>query len=542
MYLVLTSMGVAGLWSDYMQIGDEKSASAYAEARKRVFERRGFPGIDLRHLLNDCKKRMNFDDSKIQEVRQHFDELKSLKASFWQKRYTQPRKCFKRKVEHLQSEDVDIMMNCHDQQWQINHLQAVFKWFHKHRLAIYHKLRLYELLAGSAQWGPIISSRFDIPNLRIRLNKLDFLHRTNIARCINYSPFAPFLGGRGVELIFCDEDFDLDSAQMKNYSPELKSAKSSFKMPGHAELMMTMAKYQRRLRGAPTFRLVQCGFAPEAQLGAVNIHYFEDIPFRSRTDPLMPRVINLSLVRVILMEELVSLGAGKYYIDAKSSALRLDLFGEALGQKDNLPNAPDRLLSRDQIEKVYTYDETKLFKLRRALKNRLDPKTIYVKAAGNEARILKDSDEIPQDIAYFRAPCVRRQTLIVGCYDLYAKKLASYSNRAGEMRDRYILAPGHWNLMERNDGVFVAYPSGGGTSLATAIVSALLADLYSHFPELDADIITMAALETANKSFPGYTSILHGQGLFDYGAAFQWLIHYRCLFFPAHLSVTQSSS
>ncbi|AJP72149.1 peptidase S8 and S53, subtilisin, kexin,sedolisin [Sphingomonas hengshuiensis] len=135
---------------------------------------------------------------------------------------------------------------------------------------------------------------------------------------------------------------------------------------------------------------------------------------------------------------------------------------------------------------------------------------LVVTAAGNT------SADAPTD-----APAItdanRRAVLFVGAIDPSTTdyKLASYSARAGTMMDRYVVAVGtHYTL--DTSGAMTVFK---GTSSATPVVTALVADILSKWPQLSGqqagDIVLATAKDIGD---PGVDPVF-GHGLVDFQAA-----------------------
>lgn len=111
----------------------------------------------------------------------------------------------------------------------------------------------------------------------------------------------------------------------------------------------------------------------------------------------------------------------------------------------------------------------------------------------------------------------RNAVIFVGALspNIQAYQLESYSNKAGSMKDRYVVAVGS-NITTMVDGKIEVF---SGTSSATPVVAALAADILSKWPQLTGqqagDIILMTAKDIGA---PGVDEVF-GHGLVDFKAA-----------------------
>ncbi len=135
---------------------------------------------------------------------------------------------------------------------------------------------------------------------------------------------------------------------------------------------------------------------------------------------------------------------------------------------------------------------------------------LLVNSAGN------DGDDNPNDAAAI-TDANRAAVIFVGALsagtDTYL--LAKYSNLAGTMKDRYVVAPGT-NVTTAVTGERIAFY---GTSSATPVVAALAATILSKWPQLSGQQAGDVILNTAKDlGAPGVDEI-YGRGLVDFEAA-----------------------
>ncbi len=135
---------------------------------------------------------------------------------------------------------------------------------------------------------------------------------------------------------------------------------------------------------------------------------------------------------------------------------------------------------------------------------------LIVNSAGNSAAAN------PADAAAINASNVNA-IIFVGALsaNIQAYTLESYSNRAGTMKDRYVVAVGTnvTTLVNGNVGLF------SGTSSATPTVAALAADILSKWPQLTGQQAGQVILTTAKDiGDPGVDDVF-GHGLVDFKAA-----------------------
>ncbi|MFN7709743.1 MAG: S8 family serine peptidase [Holosporales bacterium] len=529
---VLTLLGtmveesVAGTWSSLMASGQEEAAKEYAKKRLARFQGKKLDGINTYFILNRCRGVLNLPHEMVEDIATRFDVLRALKRSLWAERVFRDPPALRDLNASLSAQDVDRVLKKSSLAEIQPHMGRIFSWFLGRQEVFHLRSRLCALLSVDPKLHSFLRTRWDMEGLHWRLSQIFLRHQQFLAACVHYDARLSTFYGQGVELLYCDDEFNFDSVPLRVYGPDPQQGDPHLQKPGHGELMVSMAinpaccgRWLAKSGVAERF-----GFAPKANLSCVDMQALEEIPERKAIKgPILPRVINLSMVYLTFGSDLLSFDHDIFYVHHDVSDDLLINLRNALQGAQDFVKGSYYALSPKQLGQLKQHDIKKLYHSRKVLKRKADAKTVFVKAAGNRAIMLEDGEKSPRDITRFRTPHLRRQTLIVGCYDLYNQTMAPYSNTAGQMADRFVLAPGHWNFLARPDGTFATNKEGGGTSLATALVSALVADLYAHFPEFDAVTICEAVLASASKDIPNYQQFRHGQGLIDYQAAFKSL-------------------
>jgi hypothetical protein len=159
------------------------------------------------------------------------------------------------------------------------------------------------------------------------------------------------------------------------------------------------------------------------------------------------------------------------------------------------------------------------------------PEAVFTVAAGNNSgpcnknqssTTFNGCNAIAVALAY-QSP-TKSTTLVVGALDSDGKAMAKYSNRAGLLAQRYLLAPGNSGYLDTdNTGI-------AGTSFAAPRVAGAVAILRGMFPTLSAAEIANAVLLSANKDInddgsPDFTgvSLVYGHGKLDLMRAINYL-------------------
>ena len=159
------------------------------------------------------------------------------------------------------------------------------------------------------------------------------------------------------------------------------------------------------------------------------------------------------------------------------------------------------------------------------------PDAVFTVAAGNNSgpcnkseskQVFNGCNTVAVNLAY-RAP-TKNSTLVVGALDSDGKAIAKYSNRAGLLAQRYLLAPGDSGYADTSN-VGIA-----GTSFAAPRVAGAAAILRGMFPKLSAADIANALLLSADKDIngdgtPDFTGVndTHGHGKLDLIRAINYL-------------------
>lgn len=158
------------------------------------------------------------------------------------------------------------------------------------------------------------------------------------------------------------------------------------------------------------------------------------------------------------------------------------------------------------------------------------PDAVFTVAAGNGGRpcnkseskqIFNGCNSIAVALAY-QAP-TKSATLVVGALDSDGKAIADYSNSAGLLAHRYLLAPGDSGYVDASNIGFA------GTSFAAPRVAGAAAILRGMYPQLSAAEIANALLLSANKDirnegkpFSGVHPV-YGHGKLDLQRAISYL-------------------
>jgi len=144
--------------------------------------------------------------------------------------------------------------------------------------------------------------------------------------------------------------------------------------------------------------------------------------------------------------------------------------------------------------------------------------TLWIKAAGNEESFLQGS----KCCRGFDPTCtdseILNKTIYGGAWDPFNQRMSSYSNKAGELSDHYILAPSDFFLHPLTSGKFILEKE-GGTSSAAPVISAAAAIVAHYYPTLSGQQVKQALLAGAKKDILGYDRITHGAGLLNLPSA-----------------------
>lgn len=160
-----------------------------------------------------------------------------------------------------------------------------------------------------------------------------------------------------------------------------------------------------------------------------------------------------------------------------------------------------------------------------------EPDAVFTVAAGNDSgpcnkseskQIFNGCNTVAVALSY-QAP-TKNSTLVVGALDRDGKAIAKYSNRAGLLAQRYLLAPGNSGYTDAsNTGI-------AGTSFAAPRVAGAAAILRGMYPLLSATSIANALLLSANKDIdsdgtPDFSgvSLVYGHGKLDLQRAINYL-------------------
>lgn len=148
-----------------------------------------------------------------------------------------------------------------------------------------------------------------------------------------------------------------------------------------------------------------------------------------------------------------------------------------------------------------------------ALKNNVKAGQLIVAAAGNSGY---DNPHWPA--RYATESWANGQILAVGAVD-QNNVIASWSNRAGDSMDYYLVAPGVSIVSTYNQTGTYAYLS--GTSMAAPVVSGAAALIKSYWPYLSANKVAGVLLTTATDLGDPGTDRIYGRGLLNLERAMQ---------------------
>jgi len=144
--------------------------------------------------------------------------------------------------------------------------------------------------------------------------------------------------------------------------------------------------------------------------------------------------------------------------------------------------------------------------------------TLWIKAAGNEESFLQGNKYCRGFDPTCTVSEILNQTLYAGAWDPFNQRMPSYSNKAGELSDHYILAPADFFLHPLTNGKFILMKE-GGTSSAAPVISAAAAIVAHYYPTLSGQQVKQALLAGAKKDILGYDRITHGAGLLNLPSA-----------------------
>lgn len=120
---------------------------------------------------------------------------------------------------------------------------------------------------------------------------------------------------------------------------------------------------------------------------------------------------------------------------------------------------------------------------------------------------------------YAKEPSVNGQIIVVGAVD-EQNELTTFSNRAGDVADWYIVAPGV-DLMSTYNNSASGYGYMSGTSMAAPIVSGAAALLKSRWPALSAEQTAQILFRTATDLGEPGVDRMYGWGLLNVEKAMQ---------------------
>lgn len=223
-----------------------------------------------------------------------------------------------------------------------------------------------------------------------------------------------------------------------------------------------------------------------------------------------------TLVASIAAAEKNDIGIHGVAFDANILAIRADDPGSCDTDCDffdsDLATAVDYAVANgaDIINLSLSGDGPNSATLDTALDNAVAAGVIIVQAAGN------DGNPNPSDsTGYALSAGAGGQAVIVGAVDRL-RNIATFSNRAGNSRSVFLVAPGDDLIATGFDGdLFIV----GGTSFSTPIVSGAIAIMMQAFPSLTAQEIVEILLDTAvDLGLPGVDAV-YGAGLINLAAA-----------------------
>lgn len=141
---------------------------------------------------------------------------------------------------------------------------------------------------------------------------------------------------------------------------------------------------------------------------------------------------------------------------------------------------------------------------------------------------------------YAKEPSVNGQIIVVGAVD-EQNELTSFSNRAGDVADWYIVAPGV-DLMSTYNNSASGYGYMSGTSMAAPIVSGAAALLKSRWPALSAKQTAEILFRTATDLGEPGVDRMYGWGLLNVEKAMQPIGGLRLLTDNGTIPVSQAQA
>ncbi len=163
-------------------------------------------------------------------------------------------------------------------------------------------------------------------------------------------------------------------------------------------------------------------------------------------------------------------------------------------------------------------DQPATTQLKNAMAAAVQQGVVIVIAAGNEYDATAGTGNDPTAFSQYANDASANGQVIIAGAATQTKQIASFSNRAGNSQNVYILAPGVSIYTTYNDGGYTA--SYGGTSLATPYVVSAAALLMQAFPTLTAQQVVQLLLTTATDVGATGPDNINGMGFLDIAAAF----------------------
>jgi hypothetical protein len=146
-----------------------------------------------------------------------------------------------------------------------------------------------------------------------------------------------------------------------------------------------------------------------------------------------------------------------------------------------------------------------------AIKRAVDSGVVVVTSAGNSG---SSQPGTPANIA---SPAYNNMVIAVGAVDSN-NNIASFSNRAGNVMNNYLVAPGVNVITTANGG---GYATVSGTSFSAPAVAAAVAIMRERFPNLSPKQAVEILLVTARDLGSVGVDAVYGRGLVDLAAAMQ---------------------